>query len=74
MGSQTFEVRCDHEALQFSLGSLIGRALNGGQQEARGVGATPGVSKAGNPRLRTTLIQLVAMAAPSAAIGAGPMV
>ncbi len=41
MGSQTFEVRCDHEALQFNLGSLIGRALNGGQQEARGVGATP---------------------------------
>ena len=23
MGSQTFEVRCDHEALQFSLGSLM---------------------------------------------------
>ena len=29
------------EDWQFSLGSLIGRALNGGQQEARGVGATP---------------------------------
>ena len=29
MGSQTFEVRCDHEALQFSLGSLMWPRVKG---------------------------------------------
>ena len=29
MGSQTFEVRCDHEALQFSFGSLMWPRVKG---------------------------------------------
>ena len=42
MGSQTFEVRCDHEALQFSLGSLMWPRVKGWSTRGSRGGRTDG--------------------------------
>ncbi len=61
MGSQTFEVRCDHEALQFSLGSLMWprvkwwstRGSRGGSDAApTGPQASKSVAPRNDPRPR----------------------
>jgi hypothetical protein len=66
MGSQTFEIRCDHEALQFSLAALVSKSLAGGSDAApTGPQASKSVHRVIGHELNLTKMQLRGKGEPS---------